>query len=228
MDKGGGSMKVRIDWTYKSPKNKVVQFLSEELEANEALMVAQDLERTGRTKRLQFADRHNSNWSIKELRNYIKEVETEPHDVVAYYDGGFDRHLKRAGLGCVVYFKQNGKDYRLRKNAAIDEIDSNNEAEYAALSMAVQEIELLGVHHLPVRFIGDSRTLVNQMSGEWAVPEESLARWADRIDQRLEKIGIHPEYEFVPRKENTEADRLATQALGDIMIESLVDLEADK
>lgn len=228
MGKGGGSMKVRIDWTYKSPKNKVVQFLSEELEANEALMVAQDLERTGRTKRLQFADRHNSNWSIKELRNYIKEVETEPHDVVAYYDGGFDRHLKRAGLGCVVYFKQNGKDYRLRKNAAIDEIDSNNEAEYAALSMAVQEIELLGVHHLPVRFIGDSRTLVNQMSGEWAVPEESLARWADRIDQRLEKIGIHPEYEFVPRKENTEADRLATQALGDIMIESLVDLEADK
>lgn len=228
MDKGGGSMKVRIDWTYKSPKNKVVQFLSEELEANDALMVAQDLERTGRTKRLQFADRHNSNWSIKELRNYIKEVETEPHDVVAYYDGGFDRHLKRAGLGCVVYFKQNGKNYRLRKNAAIDEIDSNNEAEYAALSMAVQEIELLGVHHLPVRFIGDSRTLVNQMSGEWAVPEESLARWADRIDQRLEKIGIHPEYEFVPRKENTEADRLATQALGDIMIESLVDLEADK
>lgn len=108
-------MKVRIDWTYKSPKNKVVQFLSEELDANEALMVAQDLERTGRTKRLQFADRHNSNWSIKELKNYVKEVETEPHEVIAYYDGGFDRHSKRAGLGCAVYFKQNGKDYRLRK-----------------------------------------------------------------------------------------------------------------
>ncbi|MFK8795095.1 reverse transcriptase-like protein [Planococcus plakortidis] len=221
-------MKVRIDWTYKSPKNKVVQFLSEELEANEALMVAQDLERTGRTKRLQFADRHNSNWSIKELNNYVKEVETEPHDVIAYYDGGFDRHSKLAGLGCAIYFKQNGKDYRLRKNAVIDEIDSNNEAEYAALSMAVQEIELLGVHHLPVRFIGDSRTLVNQMSGEWAVPEESLARWADRIDQRLEKIGIHPEYEFVPRKENAEADRLATQALGETVVESLIDLNADK
>lgn len=220
-------MKVRIDWTYKTPKNKVVKFLSEELEANEALMVAEDLERTGRTKRLQFADRHNSNWSLKELKNYVKEVETEPHDVIAYYDGGFDRHSNRAGLGCAIYFKQNGKDYRLRKNAAIDGIDSNNEAEYAALSMAVQEIELLGVHHLPVRFIGDSRTLVNQMSGEWAVPEHGLARWADRIDQRLEKIGIHPEYEFVPRKENTEADRLATQALNETMIESLIDLNAD-
>lgn len=66
------------------------------------------------------------------------------------------------------------------------------------------------------------------MSGEWAVPEETLARWADRIDQRLEKIGIHPEYEFVPRKENAEADRLATQALGETMIESLIDLNADK
>ncbi|MFP3358233.1 reverse transcriptase-like protein [Planococcus citreus] len=220
-------MKVRIDWTYKSPKNKVVQFLSEELEASEALLVAQDLERTGRTKRLQFADRHNSNWSIKELKNYVKEVETEPHDVTAYYDGGFDLQSKRAGLGCAIYFKQNGKEYRLRKNALIDEIASNNEAEYAALSMAVQELELLGVHHLPVRFVGDSRTLVNQMSGEWAVPEQTLASWADRIDQRLEKIGVHPEYEFVPRKENAEADRLATQALGEIVIESLIDLNAD-
>lgn len=220
-------MKVRIDWTYKSPGNKVLQFLSEELEANEALMIAEDLERTGRTKRLQFADQHNSNWSVKELKNYVKEVETEPHDVITYYDGGFDRHTKRAGLGCVIYFSQNGKEYRLRKNAVIDELESNNEAEYAALSMAVQEIELLGVHHLPVRFIGDSRTLVNQMSGEWAVPEQTLSRWADRIDQRLEKIGVHPEYEFVPRKENAEADRLATQALSHTLIESLIDINAD-
>ena len=219
-------MKVRIDWTYKSPKDKVLKFLSEELEATDAIQISVDLDRTGRTKRLQFVDRHNSNWSLKELKNYVTEIETEPHDVIVYYDGGFDRHSKRAGLGCVIYYKQSGKDYRLRKNSAIDELESNNEAEYAALSMAIQELELLGVHHLPVRFIGDSRILVNQMSGEWAVPEQVLARWADRIDQRLEKIGVHPEYEFVPRKENAEADRLATQALNYTAIESLVDINA--
>lgn len=219
-------MKVRIDWAYKSPKDQVLKFLSEELEVNDAIQIAADLERTGRTKRLQFVDRHNSNWSLKELKNYVAEIETEPHDVIVYYDGGFDRHSKRAGLGCVIYYKQSGKDYRLRKNTAIDELESNNEAEYAALSMAVQELELLGVHHLPVRFIGDSRILVNQMSGEWAVPEQTLARWADRIDQRLEKLGIHPEYEFVPRKENAEADRLATQALNYTVIESLTDMNA--
>lgn len=219
-------MKVRIDWAYKSPKDQVLKFLSEELEVNDAIQIAADLERTGRTKRLQFVDRHNSNWSLKELKNYVAEIETEPHDVIVYYDGGFDRHSKRAGLGCVIYYKQSGKDYRLRKNTAIDELESNNEAEYAALSLAVQELELLGVHHLPVRFIGDSRILVNQMSGEWAVPEQTLARWADRIDQRLEKLGIHPEYEFVPRKENAEADRLATQALNYTVIESLTDMNA--
>jgi ribonuclease HI len=220
-------MKVRIDWAYKSPKDQVLKFLSEELEVNDAIQIAADLERTGRTKRLQFVDRHNSNWSLKELKNYVAEIETEPHDVIVYYDGGFDRHSKRAGLGCVIYYKQSGKNYRLRKNTAIGELESNNEAEYAALSMAVQELELLGVHHLPVRFIGDSRILVNQMSGEWAVPEQTLARWADRIDQRLEKLGIHPEYEFVPRKENAEADRLATQALNYTVIESLTDMNAD-
>lgn len=84
--------------------------------------------------------------------------------------------------------------------------------------MCLKELELLGVHHLPVTFIGDSQVVINQLSGEWAVIEPSLSGWADRIEAKMKKLGLDPTYELVPRKENGEADRLATQALNGIEI----------
>ena len=51
------------------------------------------------------------------------------------------------------------------------------------------------------------------MGGEWPLLEHNLSGWADRIDNKLRDLGIQPEYELVQRKMNSEADRLATQAL---------------
>src|SRR5699024_11797205 len=76
------------------------------------------------------------------------------HDALpisVYFDGGFDGNTRTSGLGCVIYFEQNDKSWRQRKNALVEELETNNEAEYAALHLAVQEMELIGVHHLPVR-----------------------------------------------------------------------------
>ncbi|WP_143521191.1 reverse transcriptase-like protein, partial [Pseudomonas sp. 2995-1] len=89
-----------------------------------------------------------------------------------------------SGLGCVIYYEKNKKNYRLRKNQSVTELKSNNEAEYAALYMALTELENLGVHHLPIQIIGDSQVVLNQLSGEWACMEEELNRWADRVDEK--------------------------------------------
>ena len=40
-------------------------------------------------------------------KKYLKALETEPTEVKAYFDGGF--HRGTAGLGVVIYYKQNGK-----------------------------------------------------------------------------------------------------------------------
>lgn len=211
-------MKVLIEWTYRSPKGTETVFKSEEMPAAQALLIANDLEKTGRAKQLVFIDQFDSSWTVKELKGYLKGIETEPHNIIVYFDGGFNWESKAAGLGCVIYYDQNGKSYRLRKNASFDGLTSNNEAEYAALHLCLQELEFLGIQRLPVQIIGDSRVVINHLSEEWPVIEQDLYSWADKIEAKMKSLGLQPQYELVSRKANGEADRLAAQALAGIEI----------
>ena len=61
------------------------------------------------------------------------------------------------------------------------------------------------------------------MSEEWPAIEQTLSSWADRIEAKMNVLGIAPEYELVSRKENTEADRLATQALNGIEVTATIE-----
>ncbi len=214
-------MDVRLELVYKTPKGLEAMFHSEELPASQAVVLAEDLEKTGRVKHFKFIDRLDRSWTMKELKKFLKGIETEPHNATVYFDGGFDIETQTSGLGCVIYYEQSGKSLRLRKNLMSEQLRSNNEAEYAALHLAVTELKRLGVHHLPVKFVGDSQVVINQMMGEWASYEAELNKWADRIEAKLEELGLQPEYELVERRLNQEADALATQALKNIEIESV-------
>ena len=211
-------MKVRIEWVYSKAKGEEVTFHSEEIEASKAISIGEDLLKTGRSKTVVFNDQFDGSWSVKEMKGYLKEVETEPHNIIVYFDGGFDRETKTAGLGCVIYYDQNKKSYRIRKNAQIVGLKSNNEAEYAALHMCVQELEFLNVHHLPVRIIGDSRVVINHLTEEWPAIEKDLSNWADKIEAKMGVLNVYPDYYLVNRTANKEADQLATQALKGIEI----------
>lgn len=211
-------MYIRMEWIYRTPKGTQVACSSEELPAAHVLLIVEDMERTGRLTNLTMIDRHDSTWTLKELKNYLKGIETEPHNVTVYFDGGFDLTTRKSGLGCVIYYEQSGKFFRLRRNVSANEHTSNNEAEYAALHLSLQELDLLNVHHLSVKFIGDSQVVIKQMKEEWPTLEKDLSSWAERIDQKLKDLGIQAEYELVPRKLNGEADRLATQALNGVDI----------
>ncbi|MFF5995470.1 ribonuclease H family protein [Lysinibacillus sp. KU-BSD001] len=219
-------MKLTIEWTYKTPKGATTIFRSEPMSVEHTLMIAEDLERTGRVKTIEIMDEHDSTWMIKELKKYIKEMETEPHNIKVYFDGGFDVQTKGSGLGVAIYYEKDGKSYRLRRNAYVSSLDSNNEAEYAALHLSLVELELMDVHHQTVRFIGDSQVVINQLNGEWPAYEQNLASWADKIEGKLHSLGIIPEYELISRKQNTEADRLATQALQGTDISGEIELQS--
>ena len=211
-------MKLIIEWRYKTSKGAEATFRSEEMPAAQALLFAEDMERTGRVKSVQFLDNYDSSWTIKELKSYVKGIQTEPHNVTLHFDGGYDIETRNSGLGCVIHYEQSGKSYRLRRNAPAVGLISNNEAEYAALHLGIQELELLGVHHMPVQIVGDSQVVINHLNEEWPVIEKDLSNWADKIEEKMKQLGIQPEYELVPRKGNAEADRLATQALKGIEI----------
>lgn len=216
-------MDVRIELTYSTSKGTETVFQSEEMRGKKALLLAEDLQKTGRMKQIMFIDRYDIRWNLKELTKALEEIQTEPHNVSVFFDGGFDLKTKKSGLGCAIYYEQNNKSFRIRKNALVDELKSNNEAEYAAIHLALREVEHLGVHHMPVVFAGDSQVVINQLADEWPCYDVELSRWADRIELQLEGIGIDAEYEVIPRKQNREADHLASQALKGVEVDSVVE-----
>ncbi|GGA74705.1 reverse transcriptase-like protein [Ornithinibacillus halotolerans] len=218
-------MILKMEIIYKTPKGTEVTFHSDEMTPEKALLLVEDLQKTGRVKNITLYDQHDTTWTVKELKKYVQSLEEEPHNIVVFFDGGFDISSSNSGLGCVIYYEKGKKQYRIRKNALVEELNTNGEAEYASLHLAVNELETIGIHHMPVTFTGDSQGVINQLNDEWPCYEEELLRWIERIEAKVEQLGITPEYKLIPRKKNREADHLATQALSGVEIYSNSELE---
>lgn len=218
-------MQIHIKLIYQTPQGKKAAFYSDGMDIETAIQIAEDLEKTGRKLQLTLLDELDHSWTLKELKKYTEEIQSEPHNIIVYFDGGFNKEMKTAGLGCVIYYEKNGKSYRLRKNVFAEGLQSNNEAEYAALDLGMKELENLEVHHMPVTFIGDSMVVINQMNDEWPCYEAVLEKWMDRIEASLGKMGLTATYKLVSRKDNQEADRLATQALNQVEIEATSEMD---
>ncbi|USK73170.1 ribonuclease H family protein [Peribacillus frigoritolerans] len=221
-------MKVIMQWTYQASKKPSADFVSDWLDAGTALVITEDLEKAGRLKEVEFKDEFDTTWTKKELRKLLTEIEEEPQDVTVFFDGGFQKDEKVAGIGVAIYYRQGKKFWRLRSNVKLEQFESNNEAEYAAFHEAVRQMDELGIHHQSCVFKGDSLVVLNQLSGEWPCMEENLNKWLDRIEAKLDKLKIIPVCEPISRKENQEADRLATLALQGKAIFSKIEIAGSK
>ena len=220
------SMKVYIVWTYKHPKKGKCEFHSDFISGQEALFIAEDLERMGRVSSIHFFDEQDNRWNKKELTKLLTEIKEEPQDIVVYFDGGFLKKEGLSGMGIVIYYTQNEKIYRRRFNKQMLELESSNESEYAAFYESLCLLQEMGVHHQTCQFKGDSLVVLNQLAGEWPCYDEVLNRWCDRIEEKMKQLGIYPQYIPVSRKENKEADMLASQAIEGIEIDSEINLSA--
>jgi len=214
-------MKYKLEWKYRLKNFSPIVFSSNEfLSSEESIFAGEELEKSGKAIDIEFHDEMGSTWSLKELKKLTEEIEDDPHDVIVYFDGGHEIESGRAGIGAVIYFKQGKKKFRLRANELIEQMETNNEAEYAALHFALGLLEELGVTRLPCDIKGDSQVVLKQLEGEWPCYEENLNRWLDRIEEKIKKLGLLPRYEAIGRKENKECDKLATQALEGKIIHS--------
>jgi ribonuclease HI len=206
-------MKYKLEWNYKLKGNEKIQFTSDYVTADLAIKAGEELEKSGKAIDLYFYDENGTSWILKEMIKLMAEIEEDPHDITIYFDGGFHKDTNQAGLGAVVFFNQGKKKYRIRANQLFDEMETNNEAEYAAFYYALTILEDLGVQNLSCEFKGDSQVVLKQLEGEWPCYEDVLNAWLDRIEAKIKELRITPKYTAIPRKDNKEADKLATQAL---------------
>ncbi len=206
-------MKYKLEFLYKTSGNEKILLASEFIDGELAVQAGEDLEKSGKAVSLLYFDEMGTSWNLKEMKKLLTEIEEDPHEITIFFDGGFQKETNVAGLGAVIFFKQGKKKYRIRANEQFKEIETNNEAEYAALFYALSLLEELGVHHLPCEIKGDSQGVLKQLEGEWPCYEDVLGRWLDRIEEKIKKLGLSPKYTVIPRNDNKEADKLASQAL---------------
>ena len=89
-------------------------------------------------------------------------------------------------------------------------VATNNEAEYRAIVAALEKALKLGAEQIELR--SDSELVVNQLNGRYKIKSTTLRPFYLQVAQLLgqfEKVAVT----YVPREQNTEADKLANQAL---------------
>ena len=87
---------------------------------------------------------------------------------------------------------------------------TNNQAEYRAVIAALEKAVRLGAEEVDINL--DSQLVVRQIIGEYRVKNAALKPLYQQVKQRQSLLkGFSIAY--IPRRQNTEADRLASRAL---------------
>ena len=128
--------------------------------------------------------------------------------VIVEADGGSRGNPGPAGYGAVVLDAGTGAVLAERKESI--GLDTNNVAEYRGLIAGLTAARDLGASAVRVRM--DSKLVVEQMSGRWQVKHPAmrpLFRQASQLATEFASIT----FEWIPRAQNSHADRLANQAM---------------
>jgi len=128
--------------------------------------------------------------------------------VLVEVDGGSRGNPGPAGYGCVVWSGDHATVLAEHGNAI--GVTTNNVAEYRGLIAGLEEAHRLGANEVAVSM--DSKLVVEQMSGRWKVKHAAMAELHQQA-RALASTFDSVTYRWIPREENTYADRLANEAM---------------
>ncbi|MFM1722190.1 bifunctional RNase H/acid phosphatase [Rhodococcus sp. PAM 2766] len=128
--------------------------------------------------------------------------------VVVEADGGSRGNPGPAGYGAVVFDADRGRVLAERREFL--GVATNNVAEYRGLIAGLTAARDLGAHEVDVRM--DSKLVVEQMSGRWKVKHPDMIPLAQRAREVAGGFA-RVTYTWIPRAENSHADRLANEAM---------------
>ena len=128
--------------------------------------------------------------------------------VTIFTDGGSRNNPGISGAGVVIY---DGRE-KVSELSQFLGVRTNNWAEYEAVFLALEEAERLGLIDRDIEVKLDSKLVAEQLSGRWKIKEPTLKPQAEKIRASMLRFSsvvfIH-----IPREENSEADRLANDAM---------------
>ena len=136
-----------------------------------------------------------------------KSSDAHPDKVKVFADGGSRGNPGPSSSGFVVL--------DMEDNVLVDKgvylgVTTNNQAEYTALKLALEECHKLGAREVQVYM--DSLLVVNQMNGIFKIRNRDLWPIHDAIKQ-IAKDFRKVEFSHVPREFNKQADAAVNRAL---------------
>jgi broad specificity phosphatase PhoE/ribonuclease HI len=141
-------------------------------------------------------------------RNPVESQGIRTVKVIVEADGGSRGNPGPAGFGTVVWSEDHSTV--LAEVKEVIGTATNNVAEYRGLIAGLTAAGHLRATEVEARL--DSKLVVEQMSGRWKVKHPDLAELhgqARRLASGFERVS----FMWVPREENTYADRLANEAM---------------
>jgi len=124
-------------------------------------------------------------------------------DVVYNFDGGGGTNGGPCGWGWVRNDGASGC-------GALQPGSTSNEAEYVALTQAVHDAMIVArdYNSSTFTFLGDSKLVVEQVTGNWQVHANKLRPYVRNVQMLLDGL---PSWElrWIPRKQNSKADEMA-------------------
>jgi ribonuclease HI len=131
--------------------------------------------------------------------------------VFVYFDGGSrgnGSHDAIAGCGWVLL--NSTRKIIVDGYERIANGSTNNEAEYMACIRGLEEAKRLGARDITL--LGDSKLVISQLNGSWKVSTETLRPY-HRAATELVKCFRSVSISWIPREENSEADKLSNMAM---------------
>ncbi len=122
-----------------------------------------------------------------------------------FFAGASRGNPGEAGAGALLLDEKGAAVWKCAKPLGVR---TNNEAEYLALILLLEEVERRGA---PADIMGDSRLVVNQATGKWKIKEPRLMELAGRAARLLKSTKCT--LAWIPREENSAADKLSNEAL---------------
>ncbi len=129
--------------------------------------------------------------------------------VIIYTDGGARNNPGPAGAGAVIL---EGERVLAEVKKYLGE-QTNNWAEYEAVVLALREAKKMGLEDREIEVRADSKLIVEQISGHWKIKEPALKLQHAKVRAMISADFLRIKFVYVPREENTVADRLANEAM---------------
>ncbi len=124
-----------------------------------------------------------------------------------YIDGASKGNPGEAGAGVAITDGEGNKLFEMSRYLGHK---TNNEAEYCALLLGLEEAKRMGGRS--IRVFTDSELVERQINGLYRVRNPNLKPLYEAALRRLSEFPSHA-VQAIPREENQEADYLANQAV---------------